>query len=475
MEISQTTAEVPLNLSNPFRATLLESRQRWQGFGMIAADLLFETDLAGRLVFLAPDPALGWPAGALLGKKLTEVHSTSGEKIMSGGKGTPDPFCCDAPVKDRRVWMHDAAGRDVCMSLSSVPMLDRLGRRLGTRGVGVDVTERERQDVKAAAALRRGEVLNHILDRMRHESKAPCVMQSVLEEVMRALDGQGAAVLDLTPAPLDQAPAPPWPVLHHAGSDPLPILTEVLAILGEDDRATVDAVANGTMMLACPASTRFGERAGLVVWRAADRRAWDGDDRTLVASVAGVTRIVLEHAGIQRELAKQARTDPLTGLLNRPAFIDEAARRIDRLDREELPGTLLLVDLDELRPLIDRLGHDAGDAALVLVAELLRRTVRAADLVARLSADQFALWLDGSDALTAAERADGLRIGCPQALAHLAVEKGPPMTMSIGIACRRPGGGEALDSLMQRAGQALYEVKRAGRGNWRVSQADPGL
>ena len=125
--------------------------------------------------------------------------------------------------------------------------------------------------------------------------------------------------------------------------------------------------------------------------------------------MTGVIRMVLEHEAIQRELARQARTDPLTGLLNRRAFMEEAGRRIDRLDREVIPGTLIFMDLDRLKPLNDRLGHEAGDAALMLTADLLRRTFRPTDLVARLGGDEFALWMDGSDELTAAERAESLR------------------------------------------------------------------
>jgi len=469
METTQTIVKAPPTLPDPLRTTLFESRQRWQGFGMIAADLMFETDLAGRLTFLAPDSALGWPVGDLLGKAPPKVHCTPSET------GAPDPFCCIVPVRDRRVWMRDAVAGDVCMLLSSVPLLDQLGRRVGTRGVGVDVTERERQDAVRAAALRRGDALDHILGRMRHEVMAPRIMQAVLDTVMQAVGGQGAAVLDLTAAPMDQAPAPPWPVLHQAGDDPLPILADALAMLDGDAAVAADRTANGYMVLACPASTRFGERAGLVIWRAAGQRAWDADDHTLAASVAGVIRIVLEHEAIQRELAQQARTDPLTGLLDRRAFMDEAARRIDRLDREELPGTLILVNLDGLKLLNERLGHEAGDATLVVVAELLRRTVRPADLIARLGGNEFALWLDGSDELTAAERAEGLRIGCPPALAHLTAGEDLRMTMSIGVACRRSGIGETLNSLLQRADQAVYEVKRAGGGQWRVSHASPAL
>lgn len=455
----------------PLGTTLLDSRQRWRDFGMIAADLMFETDLEGQMTFLAPDHVLGWPAADLLGSAMDALL------IEPGATGDAlDRFRFAVLAQDRRVWLRDAAGGTVCMAMSSRPLLDQWGQRTGTRGVGVDVTAQERRDAAAAAAVRRADVLDHTMNQMRQELTAPRMVQAVLEAIMRALGAQGAAVLDLATAPLDEPPPLPWHVLHYAGEDPLPVQADALALLhGQDDAVAVAKTPQGYAVLACPAGTRFGDRAGLVVWRAAGGRAWEADDLMLLTSVTGLIRIVLEHESIQRELARQARTDPLTGLLNRRAFMDEAGRRIDRLDREALPGTLLVVDLDRMKALNDRLGHEAGDAALVLAAELLRRTVRPTDLVARLGGDEFAVWLDGSDEMTAAERAEGLRTGYPRALAHLTVGEEQEMTMSIGIACRRPGDGETLDSLLQRADQAMYEVKRAGRGHWRVSHAGPVL
>lgn len=455
--------------TGPLGTALLDTRQRWQGFSMIAADLMFETDLEGRVTFMAPDYVLGWPASALLGDAADALLI----RPDAPGK-TLEPFRFATLARDRRVWLRDAAGRMACMAMSSRPLLDQCGQRIGTRGVGIDVTHREQREAAAVAALRRADVLDHTMNQMRQELTAPDMMQAGLNAIMLAVGAQGVALLDLATAPLDEPPALPWPVLHHAGQDPLPVLADALALLQEQDDAVVAGrTPQGYTVLACPASTRFGERAGLVAWRAAGGRVWDGGDLKLATSVTGLIRIVMEHESIQRELARQARTDSLTGLLNRRAFMDEAARRIDRLDREALPGTLLFVDLDRMKLLNDRLGHEAGDAALMLVAELLRRTVRPADLVARLGGDEFAVWLDGSDELTAAERAEGLRIGCPRALAHLTLGQELDMTMSIGIACRQPGGGETLDSLLQRADQAMYEVKRAGRGHWRVSHAEP--
>lgn len=468
--MTTTTAEAAPRMG-PLGASLLDSRGRWRDFGLLAADLLFETDLEDRITFLAPDHVLGWPAAAL--------HGAAAAALLAGptaGDAAPgDRLRPATPVRGRRVWLLDAAGASVCLAVSSQPMLNEAGERVGTRGVAVDVTAQERRDMATAAALRRADVLDHTMNQMRQELTAPRMIEAGLLAIMRAVGARGAALLDLTEAPLDEPPALPWPVLHQVGDDPLPVLADALALLEEGDGAVAaERTPQGCAVLACPACTRFGDRAGLVVWRDAGGTAWDADDRTLAASVAGLIRMMLEHEGIQRALALQARTDPLTGLLNRRAFLEDAGRRIDRLEREELPGTMMFVDLDRLRALNDRSGHAAGDAALTLAAGLLRRTFRPTDVIARLGGDEFAVWMDGSDEMTAAERADGLRTGFPRVAAHLAGADGEAgLSVSIGIATRRAGDGETLDSLMQRADQAMHDAKRAGPGHWRVSHTGP--
>ena len=189
----------------------------------------------------------------------------------------------------------------------------------------------------------------------------------------------------------------------------------------------------------------------------------------MIQSAGNLIRIVLEHEAIQREMARQARTDPLTGLLNRRAFLEEVERHIERLDREEIPGTLLFADLDHFKPVNDRLGHELGDEVLLHTSLLLRSAVRPTDLVARLGGDEFAVWLNGADHLTAAERAEQLRTQVPRELRELVGSEGPALSLSIGIASRSPGSHEPLESLLRRADQAMYDVKRSGRGHWRVA------
>ena len=438
------------------RRALLESRQRWRQFGALATDLVFETDGSGHLTFVAPDDVLGWRADALLGQPA---------RVLLCDDTGPDPFQFTKPAYHRPTWMRTAAGETACMSVSVVPMLDEAGRQRGVRGTGVDVTAQQRASAATAAALRRSEVLDHILSRMRQEVLAPRMMRAVLDSLVRALGCRGAAVIDLQQPGLAMT-------LHDAGVPP-PDLGPVLPALCQDGESIRTlTLPDRTPVLACPCSTRFGERAALLLWRDEDGRQWDADDLTLASSVTGVIRIVLEHEAIQRELARQARTDPLTGLLNRRAFLEEATRRLDRLEREGQPATLLFIDLDHLKGLNDRHGHEVGDEALKLVAALLHRTFRPTDLIARLGGDELAVWLDGADSLTAAERAEHLRLTVPGELAHLTEGEAQGVTLSTGIATRAPGSGEELEQVMARADHAMYAVKRGGRGHWRVSLPD---
>lgn len=437
------------------RLAVLESRQRWRQFAAIAADIMFETDIQGRLTFTAPDVVLGWTAAALLGRP--------GQVLLHDPVG-PDPFCFTTQVQRRHTWFRTAQGAPVCMALTTTPMLDEAGRHRGVRGIAVNVTGQERADTEAAYALRRGEALDRILNQMRQEVLAPRMMQALLDGVTRAMGAQGAAVLDLVPGALT-------PVLHQVGGDPAPLLPEILnRTPDESDSTRLLVTTAGVHILLCPACTRFGEVAALLAWRAPGSRDWDADDLILAASITGVIRIVLEHEAIQRELARQARTDPLTGLMNRRAFIEEAGRRLDRLVSENLPAALMFIDLDGLKQLNDQSGHDTGDAALLATSALLRRTFRPTDLVARLGGDEFAVWLDAADSLTAAERAEALRLTVPKEFEHLTTERGDCIGMSIGIAMRQPNSDETLDALIQRADQAMYDVKRNGRGHWRVSK-----
>lgn len=437
------------------RGALLDSRQRWRDLVAMAADIAFETDAEGRLVFLAPDPALGWDAAGLIGEPA--------ERLLAAPDGL-NPFRAGAALHCRRTWVKRADGTAACISFSVAPLQDAQGRPTGTRGVGADVTALDSREAQVTAALRRGQVIDHLLWRVSQEVLAPRMMQAALDALLHALGAEGAGVVAFRPDPAGPALA------HEAGSGGPDILHAAAALLsGAEAEPQAAQAPDGRPVLVSPCQTRFGDHDGLAVWRDPAGRAWDDDDRLLIGAAGNIIRMVLEHEAIQREMVRQARTDPLTGVLNRRAFLEEVERHLERLDREHLPGTLMFVDLDNFKPVNDRLGHELGDEVLLQTAMLLRNAVRPTDLVARLGGDEFALWLNGADQFTAAERAEQLRTQAPRELRELVGVGGPGLSLSIGIASRSPGSQEAIDSLMRRADLAMYEVKRQGRGHWRVS------
>lgn len=452
-----TAATIPVRSGAALlQDALLDSRQRWRDFVTLAADLAFETDAEGTLVFLAPEHPLGWSAASLLGQPAAALLATEDDAF--------NPFAPGSAFRTRRAWLKRQDGSMACMSFSAAPLM-QAGLRVGMRGIAHDMTDQDAADAKTVASLRRGEVVEHILWQMRQEVLAPRMMQAVLEGLNAALGAAGTVVLNLLGSQAVDA------VLHQAGADPEDVLAGLFETLQTETPDPVLGEIAGRPTLCCPSYTRFGERAGLCIWRDAGATPWSDDDALLASSATAIIRVVLEHEAIQRELARQARTDPLTGLLNRRSFVEEVTRRIDRLDREQLPGTLMYVDLDHFKLLNDCCGHDVGDEALVQTASLLRNAVRPADVVARLGGDEFALWLDGSDELTAAERAERLRLDGPALLAAGLPPLAPSLSTSIGIAARHPQAAESLDEVMRRADAAMYDVKRGGRANWRVAQA----
>jgi diguanylate cyclase (GGDEF)-like protein len=107
---------------------------------------------------------------------------------------------------------------------------------------------------------------------------------------------------------------------------------------------------------------------------------------------------------------------------------------------------------------------------------MLRRQVRPSDLIARLGGDEFAIWMSGADHMTAAERANDLCKSAPDAFLRAMAQEPPDwpagVGLSIGIATRPSASQETAHDLVKRADLAMYEVKRGGRGHWRVALLD---
>jgi diguanylate cyclase (GGDEF)-like protein len=176
---------------------------------------------------------------------------------------------------------------------------------------------------------------------------------------------------------------------------------------------------------------------------------------------AEIARLRATIARLERqvgELDRLAHHDPLVPLPNRRGFERQLAGLIDRLERYGDAGALLFIDVDGLKMVNDSYGHDAGDAALIHVAELLIGGVRQSDTVARFGGDEFAVLLERVDLDQATETAARLtdRIaGTSFSHEGLAI----PLSAAIGIAEIRIG--DTPDVVLARADRAMYEQKAA--------------
>ena len=205
-----------------------------------------------------------------------------------------------------------------------------------------------------------------------------------------------------------------------------------------------------------------------------DQQEWESESFALLSAVEPHLGVVLKQAGDHERLEYQSRTDPLTGLLNRRAYMTELGTALGRAARRRRPGTLLYIDLDNFKPINDRLGHQAGDHVLIDIARMMSSRTRAYDLVARLGGDEFAIWLDEADRVIGERRA----LDLIQAAVHLTPpgsDMSRPLGLSIGMAVYQPdtahGVLETADGLLKRADAAMYSVKRTGKGLLAIADA----
>jgi diguanylate cyclase len=169
-----------------------------------------------------------------------------------------------------------------------------------------------------------------------------------------------------------------------------------------------------------------------------------------------VTRIERKH----EELVSSARIDGLTGLLNRPGFEALAAEAFEETRRAGRPVSALLCDIDAFRGLNQRYGHEAGDRALINLAELLEDSIgRRSAILGRQGGDEFLILLPGVDLEEATIIAERLCEVCEaRALVHHPAAK---FTISVGVGTEALAASE-LGGLLRETDTALYRAKRAG-------------
>src|SRR3982075_2849484 len=181
-------------------------------------------------------------------------------------------------------------------------------------------------------------------------------------------------------------------------------------------------------------------------------RTFESSDLEFVAAVADQIAVALDRA---REHTREARTDYLTGLANRPEFERAIDRAVAAAPRHGRRLALMLIDLDNLKDINDTNGHHVGDAAIRVLAQELQRAVRATDTSGRLGGDEFGVAMPEADEKDARDIAARVR----KSLEHLNFDKLPvPVEFSIGITAWRLGMD--WQAMYESADKNLYVDKR---------------
>lgn len=274
-------------------------------------------------------------------------------------------------------------------------------------------------------------------------------------------------------------------VIETGDEEPVRTLCERLTRAGYEvilapDEATARSFPNADALLVTPPAERTS--ADVSTLQRAQTFVKDALSAAARGLGAGVSRLrgrgslehdlrqknrALEHLASElrranAELMRLAVTDALTGMNNRRHFMEGLRREFQRARRYQRPLSLLLVDVDHFKQINDTYGHPVGDAVLTGLADLMRRTIRATDLSARLGGEEFAIAFVEADLSRAHAAAESLRAAVAREPFRYH-DRTVQITISGGIVdSSHPQATTHID-LIEIADKALYQAKTGGR------------
>jgi diguanylate cyclase (GGDEF)-like protein len=179
----------------------------------------------------------------------------------------------------------------------------------------------------------------------------------------------------------------------------------------------------------------------------------------MIATAFVLLAMAKERTELEHKVA--ATTDALTGIPNRRAFFDSAARHLQQRSRAPQPVAALLFDLDRFKSINDRYGHAVGDRVLRTFTDIAVLELRSTDLVGRLGGEEFGALLFGAEAGGAIATAERIRQRFAASFAN--AKQGHAVTVSVGVSALPAEEIADIDTLISRADEALYVAKARGR------------
>jgi len=214
-----------------------------------------------------------------------------------------------------------------------------------------------------------------------------------------------------------------------------------------------------------------GEAVGVLYFsRGAEMTAFSPEEQRVAGAAADKLGLSLANLALRERLRTQSVRDHLTSLFNRRYMEETLERELRRAQRNSVPLSVIMVDVDHFKRFNDDHGHDAGDALLAELGRLLRGQVRVEDVPCRVGGEEFAIVMPGAAAKDALRRAEELREAAHRLrIVHRGVSLGA-VSISLGVAAY-PEHASAPDALLHASDSALYRAKREGRDRVVVSDA----
>lgn len=448
-----------MTMERNLRTALVESRQRYKDLVEVSSDFSWEVDQDGKFMFVSPKGALGYKPEELIDRKAEEI-------VISPEEFSPLPFVSERALEDVEIWLRHKDGSTVCVVISCVPLIaeeDGKERWKGTRGLCRDVTDERENESALARARRREQHLNYIVSTIRDELEPHNMLSAAAAATARALGVAGCRIYRRDESDAFTVAA------EHGNTDGLKELDAKLTSL-DTDGGVVEISLGDWQVLTTATNYRQRVNGALSIWQPADEEAWEDDHHLLISDIANQLGIANEQISNHERIVALSRTDDLTGLLNRRAFYEEELpRRIGRLERNRQSAALFFVDMDNFKLVNDVHGHQAGDDAILFLRDMLMEMSRPGDVISRLGGDEFAMWLDGVSPEVTEQRAKRL-IKASEAMRKFSGDEARPLGISVGVGVFDPADQEPLEELLARADASMYEVKKAGKGGFRMAK-----
>ncbi|MEP7053990.1 MAG: EAL domain-containing protein [Actinomycetota bacterium] len=412
-----------------------EDKSRFQAALLAAVgQAVIVSDLEGRIIFWNPaaEELYGWTEAEAVGRSVVDlvpaesaVQATEIMAALTAGESWTGDFL----VRRRD-------GTTFSVLVTDTPVFDDKGEFVAIIGVSTDITERRKSE-KAA------DELSAIV-----ESTADAVFTKTLDGIIRTWNRGAEQVYGYRAEEI---------IGQHVNT--------LAPNHSYENRTILAAIEAGETIQALETVRRHRDGADLDVSLTVSPIH---DENGAVSGASVIGRDISDRKRLERELARQAMHDSLTGLANRTLLGDRLKQALARGTRRGTPVAVLFLDIDQFKTVNDANGHLAGDQLLIEVAMRLCSVVRTADTVARFGGDEFVLVCEESDTTEAMDLADRIAIALSAPITVHGQRQ--YVSASIGIAVTPPLEPDPT-ALLRYADAAMYDAKAHGRARFRVFDA----